>query len=192
MSERSLFIFAPDSKIRMFFAATLKHQYFDGFVYHLIGLNSIMLMIDDPTISDPYVSSTISMIVNIISGFFIGEAIMKIISYGFCIGPGTYLKDSWSILDFVIVLSAILNWILDSLQSVSFTFMRGFRALRALRPLRMISKDEGMKTVINSLLRAIPSLANVALINLLFLSVFSILGVQLFKGEYSSCNDSSM
>ena len=28
--------------------------------------------------------------------------------------------------------------------------MRGFRALRALRPLRMISKDEGMKTIVNS------------------------------------------
>jgi hypothetical protein len=60
--------------------------------------------------------------------------------------------------------------------------MRGFRALRALRPLRMISKDEGMKTIVNSLLKAIPSLFNVALINILFFVVFGILGVQIFKG----------
>jgi hypothetical protein len=46
----------------------------------------------------------------------------------------------------------------------------------------MISKDEGMKTIVNSLLKAIPSLFNVALINILFFVVFGILGVQIFKG----------
>ena len=61
--------------------------------------------------------------------------------------------------------------------------------MRALRPLRMISKDEGMKTIVNSLLKAIPSLFNVALINILFLVVFGILGVQIFKGQIGFCND---
>ena len=49
--------------------------------------------------------------------------------------------------------------------------------MRALRPLRIISKDEGMKTIINSILKSLPSLAHVALINLLFLVTFGILGV---------------
>jgi hypothetical protein len=53
----------------------------------------------------------------------------------------------------------------------------------------MISKDEGMKTVVNSLLRAIPSLFNVALINILFLVVFGILGVQIFKGQLGYCTN---
>jgi hypothetical protein len=70
--------------------------------------------------------------------------------------------------------------------------MRGFRALRALRPLRMISKDEGMKTIVNSLLKAIPSLFNVALINILFFVVFGILGVQIFKGQIGHCNDETI
>jgi hypothetical protein len=56
----------------------------------------------------------------------------------------------------------------------------------------MIQKNEGMKTVVNSLLKALPSLMNVALINLLFLVVFGILGVQLFKGELGYCSDSTM
>ena len=92
----------------------------------------------------------------------------------------------------MIVLSAILNWILNAFTSLSFAFLRGFRALRALRPLRMIQKNEGMKTVVNSLLKALPSLMNVALINLLFLVVFGILGVQLFKGQLGRCSDPSM
>lgn len=140
-------------------------------------MNSILLLINYPLITDEYFNNTIDLIVNIISGFFIAEACIKIIALGFLCGEEAYLKDSWNILDFIIVLSSIFNWLLDRFSKISFSFLRGFRALRALRPLRMISKDEGMKTVVNSLLKAIPSLFNVALINLLFLVVFGILGV---------------
>lgn len=70
-------------------------------------------------------------------------------------------------------------------------FVKGFRALRALRPLRVVSKNEGIKTVVNSLLKSIPSLMNVMLIIFLFLLVFGILGVQMFKGAVSYCNDGS-
>ncbi len=56
----------------------------------------------------------------------------------------------------------------------------------------MISKDEGMKTIVNSLLKAIPSLFNVALINILFFVVFGILGVQIFKGQIGYCNDETI
>lgn len=113
----------------------------------------------------------------------------KIIVMGFVIGEGTYLKDPWNILDFVIVTFSILNWILDSMSDVSISFLRGFRALRALRPLRMVSKNEGMKIVVNSLLTSIPNLFNVMLVCLLFLLVFGILGVQLFKGALGKCSD---
>lgn len=47
----------------------------------------------------------------------------------------------------------------------------------------------GIKTVVNSLLLSIPALMNVLLIILLFLLVFGILGVQLFKGGLGKCND---
>jgi hypothetical protein len=37
----------------------------------------------------------------------------------------------------------VLTWILESFDSLDISFMRGFRALRALRPLRVVSKSEG-------------------------------------------------
>lgn len=132
------------------------------------------------------------MLANIISCIFIAEAIAKIIVMGFVIGKDTYLRDYWNILDFTIVSFTIFNWIIDSLSGFSLTFLRGFRALRALRPLRMVSKNEGMKIVVNSLLTAIPNLLNVMLISLLFFLVFGILGVQLFKGAMGSCTDSNI
>lgn len=43
--------------------------------------------------------------------------------------------------------------------------------------------------MVNSLLQSIPALLNVLLIVLLFLMVFGILGIQLFKGMLGRCND---
>jgi hypothetical protein len=100
------------------------------------------------------------------------------------------LKDPFNILDFLIVIFSILTWILEAfVKDAEISFIRGFRALRALRPLRVVSKNEGIKTVVNSLLESIPALLNVLLIVLLFLLVFGILGIQLFKGMLGSCND---
>lgn len=46
-----------------------------------------------------------------------------------------------------------------------------------------------MKLVVNAILESLPTLFNVLLIVLLFLLVFGILGIQLFKGKQGTCND---
>jgi len=134
-------------------------------------------MLDEPILTDEYQKNSISLMLNIISILFVVECVMKIIVMGFVIGPKTYLRDAWNILDFIIVFFSIFNWVLDALKFGDISFVKGFRALRALRPLRVVSKNEGIKTVVNSLLKSIPSLLNVLLIIILFLLVFGILGV---------------
>jgi hypothetical protein len=93
------------------------------------------------------------------------------------------------VLDFVIVFFSLLTWVLEIIDGFDISFVRGFRALRALRPLRVVSKNEGIKTVVNSLLLSIPSLLNVMLIIIMFLLVFGILGVQLWKGAIAACTN---
>ena len=77
----------------------------------------------------------------------------------------------------MIVIFSILTWVLEAIIDDGFSFIRAFRALRALRPLRVVSRNEGMKTVIMALFESIPALFNVLLIVLLFILVFGILGV---------------
>ncbi|KAK8733907.1 hypothetical protein OTU49_006240, partial [Cherax quadricarinatus] len=60
---------------------------------------------------------------------------------------------------------------------------------RALRPLRAISRWEGMKIVVNALMYAIPSIFNVLLVCLVFWLIFSIMGVQMFGGKFYKCID---
>lgn len=61
------------------------------------------------------------------------------------------------------------------------------RTLRALRPLRALSRFEGIRVVVNALIGAIPSIFNVLLVCLVFWLVFSIMGVQLFAGKFYKC-----
>lgn len=129
------------------------------------------------------------MLLETISVLFVGEFVIKIVVMGFYWGDRTYLRDPWNILDFVIVFFSVVTWLLEAYATGDVSFLRGFRALRALRPLRVVSKNEGIKTVVNALLESIPALINVLLIVILFLMVFGILGIQLFKGQLGVCND---
>ena len=126
---------------------------------------------------------------NITSSVFIIEFVLAVISRGFIFGENAYLKNNWSRLDFCIVFFTILTWILEALLP-NVSFVKGFRALRALRPLKIVSSNESLKIVVYSVLESIPDLFNVAMIVVLFNLVFGILGVQLFKGAVGRCNDS--
>jgi hypothetical protein len=77
------------------------------------------------------------------------------------VGKYTYVKDSFNLFDFCIVLFTVTSFILEKYSggSIGIGAAKAFRSLRALRPLKLVSKSEGMKIVVSSLLLAIPSLA---------------------------------
>ena len=185
----SLFILSTKNGLRCMLKSLIEHPFFENMIYYFIGLNSLLLTFDEPYLEAGYEKSSIEVMIIVISVIFIIESVLKITVMGFACGENAYLKDSWNVLDFIIVIFSIINWVLDSFGSINVSFLRGFRALRALRPLRMVSKNEGMKSVVNSLLKSIPQLMNVLLISLLFYLVFGILGVQVFKGAIGNCND---
>ena len=128
----------------MFLHDMIANQYFANFIYHMIAINSLLLALDEPALEDAYQKSTLKLMLNIISIIFVIEAVVRIIVMGFYRGEKTYLKDPFNILDFMIVIFSILTWILEaSVKDADISFIRGFRALRALRPLRVVSKNEG-------------------------------------------------
>ena len=133
---------------------------------------------------------TIELIGNVISVIFIVECLWKIFVMGFVIGKHTYLHDMFNILDFTIVVFSIISFVFEYFDTgIDISYVRAFRALRALRPLKLVSKNEGMKLVVNSLLSSITNLFNVMLISFLFYFVFGIMGIQFLKGRVSACED---
>lgn len=92
----------------------------------------------------------------------------------------------WNQLDFVIVMVAIVDWYITQSGVIEggagLSALKALRALRALRPLRTISRAEGLKLIVDALLRAIPALGNVIMVSGLFIFIFSIISINLFKG----------
>jgi hypothetical protein len=167
---------------------------FEDAILVLILLSSILLAVDNP-LNDPH--SKQSMIVGYIDAcftvLFTIEATIKIIAKGFAsnkMGPiEPYIKSYWNMLDFIVVVASDLDllFLLISVQSNQLKALKALRAFRALRPLRMIARNEGMKLVVNALLASLPSMTNVLLVCSLFILIFSIGGVNFFKGSFYRC-----
>lgn len=114
------------------------------------------------------------------------EATSKIIVFGFYLcGSTSYIRSGWNILDFSVVLVAIFSL---SVTSVNVSFIKILRLLKILRPLRIISRNPGLKISLRALAIAIPGILNVCIISLIFYIIFGVIGVNYFKGRYFYCN----
>ncbi|KAG9101606.1 calcium channel protein [Ceratobasidium sp. 370] len=98
----------------------------------------------------------------------------------------TYLRHSWNRTDFVAVCAF---WIMFGLavsgkETQPNAHIYVFRALSVLRTARLLAVTKGTSTIMHSLKRAGPLLARVALFVLFAIVLFSIVGVQSFKGSF--------
>ena len=62
---------------------------------------------------------------------------------------------------------------------------------RLFRPLRVLSRNEGLRISIQALVVAIPAMTKLLLIVGLFFVIFAIMGVTLFKGSFEYCDTDS-
>lgn len=103
-------------------------------------------------------------------------------------GIDGYIMNGWNILDFVIVVSSLvdLGFTLSNsnANTESLKSLKALRAFRALRPLRVISRNEGLQIVVNTLFASLPALKNVMMVTGLILLIFAIMGVNFFKGQF--------
>jgi len=84
-------LISPDSTIRVWFYKVLKHPYFETLIFHFIALTSILLILDEPVLSDQYTKDCINLITLVLSVVFLLECLAKILVMGFCCGKHTYL-----------------------------------------------------------------------------------------------------
>ena len=66
-------------------------------------------------------------------------------------------------------------------------YTQGLRALRAIKPLRMLTRSAGMRMVFKSIVLSLAAMANVSIVLIIFFFIFAILGTQLFMGLLARC-----
>ncbi|XP_064166777.1 sodium channel protein type 2 subunit alpha-like isoform X1 [Anguilla rostrata] len=111
------------------------------------------------------------------TGIYTFESVIKMLARGFCIGKFTFLRDPWNWLDFSVIVMAYVTTFVD-LGNVSA--LRTFRVLRALKAISVIP---GLKTIVGALIQSVKKLADVMILTVFCLSVFALIGLQLFMGH---------
>ena len=114
---------------------------------------------------------------------FTVEMVLKILSMGFVIHKNAYLRDVWNWLDFVVVITGIMEML-----DISWFQVRALRTLRVLRPLRSIKAIPKMRQLISTLVGSLNSLLNAVVFMFFIFMLFGILGIQQFSGTmYRRC-----
>lgn len=163
------------NKIRSACMKFQSHNCFEIFIFVCICLNTIVLALVWYGISEKVVE-TLEILNYAFTTIYTLEAIIKIVALG-----RDYFKDSWCIFDFSIVITAWLAIVLEQF----FTFDLGpistiFRAFRIARVLRLIKSAKNLHQIFQTFILASREMLNVGALLILFLFIFSILGVTIF------------
>lgn len=165
----SLYTFSPFHMVRRTAIRILVHSCFSFFIMCTILTNCFFMAMSDPAQWTKYLEYTFT-------GIYTFESLIKILSRGFCVGPFTFLRDPWNWLDFSVIVMAYVTEFVD-LGNVSA--LRTFRVLRALKTISVIP---GLKTIVGALIQSVKKLADVMILTVFCLSVFAMIGLQLFRG----------
>lgn len=137
--------------------------------------------LDDP---DSLYRQSLAIIDKTMTVIFLIEATFKIITVGFLFnGKQSYLREASNILDFMIVISALISWTTDAEIAV----MKVMRTVRVLRPFRIFSRLKILEIVMQSLYHALPKVINLQLVVLFFMYIFAIMLTTIFSGTSMSC-----
>uniref|UniRef100_A0AAY4CAI4 Sodium channel protein n=1 Tax=Denticeps clupeoides TaxID=299321 RepID=A0AAY4CAI4_9TELE len=167
----SLYIISPFSIFRRIAIKILIHSY----PSHMIIMCTILTNCVFMTFSNPPEWS--KQVEYTFTGIYTFESLTKIVARGFCIDKFTFLRDPWNWLDFMVISMAYVTEFVD-LGNVSA--LRTFRVLRALKTISVIP---GLKTIVGALIQSVKKLSDVMILTVFCLSVFALIGLQLFMGN---------
>uniref|UniRef100_A0A8C3H4J4 Sodium channel protein n=1 Tax=Corvus moneduloides TaxID=1196302 RepID=A0A8C3H4J4_CORMO len=111
------------------------------------------------------------------TGIYTFESLIKIIARGFCLEDFTFLRDPWNWLDFTVITFAYVT------EFVNLGNLSALRTFRVLRALKTISVIPGLKTIVGALIQSVKKLSDVMILTVFCLSVFALIGLQLFMGN---------
>mmetsp|Transcript_29707 Transcript_29707/g.77007 ORF Transcript_29707/g.77007 Transcript_29707/m.77007 type:complete len:1190 (-) Transcript_29707:1393-4962(-) len=112
----------------------------------------------------------------IVTACFVVECVVKVVAVGLL----TYLKNGWNVFDFVITLLSVASVLIENLSSNSVAFLPVLRVLRVIRLLKIIPNAKGVRKLINAIYWSMPAVYNVAVVLLLFMYLWAIVGMNLF------------
>ncbi|XP_016406191.1 voltage-dependent L-type calcium channel subunit alpha-1C-like isoform X9 [Sinocyclocheilus rhinocerous] len=185
---KAFFIFSATNKFRVLCHKIVNHNIFTNLILFFILLSSISLAAEDPVNNDSFRNQILGYADYVFTGIFTIEIILKMTAYGAFLHKGSFCRNYFNILDLVVVSVSLIS---SGIQSSAINVVKILRVLRVLRPLRAINRAKGLKHVVQCVFVAIRTIGNIVIVTTLLQFMFACIGVQLFKGKFFYCTDTS-
>ena len=211
----SLFVFKPQNKLRRYCQYIVGPGRGDGrvegvspykpvwygfsaFIYAAIVCMVILACITTPLYQREYYETHSLSITNwfvwVDLGFaalFTLEAVIKVIADGFFFTPNAYFRGLWGFIDGIVLITLWVNVVTSLFRDDGVSRAVGaFKALRALRLLNI--SDSARKTFYSVIVIGGYKVVSAAFVSLSLLIPFAILGLNIFNGQFQSCNDDNV
>uniref|UniRef100_A0A671VTF7 Calcium voltage-gated channel subunit alpha1 E n=1 Tax=Sparus aurata TaxID=8175 RepID=A0A671VTF7_SPAAU len=167
-------------------------RYFEMTILLVIVASSIALAAEDPVCTNSDRNKVLRYFDYVFTGVFTFEMIIKMIDQGLILHDGSYFRDMWNILDFIVVVGALIAFALTNNKGRDIKTIKSLRVLRVLRPLKTIKRLPKLKAVFDCVVTSLKNVFNILIVYQLFMFIFAVIAVQLFKGKFFYCTDSSM
>uniref|UniRef100_A0A8C3JSD4 Voltage-dependent L-type calcium channel subunit alpha n=1 Tax=Calidris pygmaea TaxID=425635 RepID=A0A8C3JSD4_9CHAR len=166
-------------------------SYFEYLMFFLILLNTICLGMQhyNQSAEMNHISDILNVAFTIL---FTLEMILKLMAFK----AKGYFGDPWNVFDFLIVIGSIIDVILseidvnsvfqcspgnsedsDDNSRVSITFFRLFRVMRLVK---LLSRGEGVRTLLWTFIKSFQALPYVALLIVMLFFIYAVIGMQMF------------
>ncbi|XP_048838670.1 sodium channel protein type 8 subunit alpha-like isoform X2 [Brienomyrus brachyistius] len=166
----ALYFISPFNLVRRIAIKILIHSLFSMIIMCTILTNCVFMTFSNPPEWSKQVEYTFT-------GIYTFESAVKIIARGFCVDGFTFLRDPWNWLDFMVISMAYIT------EFVNLGNVSALRTFRVLRALKTISVIPGLKTIVGALIQSVKKLSDVMILTVFCLSVFALIGLQLFMGN---------
>ncbi|XP_069558597.1 sodium channel, voltage-gated, type I-like, alpha [Brachyistius frenatus] len=166
----ALYLLSPFNLLRRISIRILVHSLFSIVIMCTILANCVLMTQS----SQPDWAKNVEYLFTAIYTF---ESVVKILARGFCIGKFTFLRDPWNWLDFTVI---VMAYVTEVVPGFNLSALRTFRVLRAFKAISVIP---GLKTIVGALFQSVKKLADVMILTVFCLSIFALVGLQLFMGQ---------
>ncbi|XP_025022581.1 sodium channel protein type 2 subunit alpha [Python bivittatus] len=166
----AVYLLTPFNPLRKIAIKILVHSLFSMLIMCTILTNCVFMTMSNPPEWTKNVEYTFT-------GIYTFESLIKILARGFCLEGFTFLRDPWNWLDFTVITFAYVT------EFVNLGNVSALRTFRVLRALKTISVIPGLKTIVGALIQSVKKLSDVMILTVFCLSVFALIGLQLFMGN---------
>ncbi|XP_051282774.1 voltage-dependent L-type calcium channel subunit alpha-1D isoform X5 [Dicentrarchus labrax] len=178
LKARPLRRYIPKNPYQYKFWYVVNSTGFEYIMFVLIILNTLCLAIQHHGQSHLF-NYAMDILNMVFTGVFTVEMILKLIAFK----PRNYFADAWNTFDALIVVGSVVDIAITEINNtedsarISITFFRLFRVMRLVK---LLSRGEGIRTLLWTFIKSFQALPYVALLIAMLFFIYAVIGMQVF------------